>query len=452
MDSFLLFFTALTAYAFALFKNQKAFSRKWRASLFLTGISIGCVSSVKWVGFLVTALVGLHTIEELWEMLGDLKMKKNDFARHFLSRVACLIVIPVFVYAFCFQIHFHILNRSGTGDANMSSLFQAGLSGSKIQESPKDIAYGSIITMKSNYYGGGLLHSHAQVYPKGSKQRQVTTYHHKDYNNDWLIMKSYSEKQTNTTEDGDAWIIKDGDVIRLKHIHTSSFLHSHRVTAPITHSDYEVSGYGGIGIDDPNDLWTVEIVSDSLYSDKKMHTLSTKFRLKHIQTGCYLKSQNKPLPEWGFKQGEVTCDHSGNKNSRGLMWNVETNVNPLLPKGDSKTYKSGFWDNFRDCNVGMWLVNNALTPDPELEPSILTSQAKDWFFMLRGIRMSSWDDNKTKFYMLGNPTVWITSSVTILIVLVYLCINYILNHRQIYIIKLGKKFFLKSHYFICRTS
>jgi dolichyl-phosphate-mannose-protein mannosyltransferase len=42
--------------------------------LAFTGWSIGCVTSVKWIGLFVTALVGIYTIEDLWEKFGDLKM------------------------------------------------------------------------------------------------------------------------------------------------------------------------------------------------------------------------------------------------------------------------------------------------------------------------------------------------------------------------------------------
>ena len=78
LDSMLLCFTALTFCAYAWFRNQSAqpFSWKWKLSLVCTGVGIGCVSSVKWVGFFITALVGLMTIEELWSMLGDTRMPK----------------------------------------------------------------------------------------------------------------------------------------------------------------------------------------------------------------------------------------------------------------------------------------------------------------------------------------------------------------------------------------
>lgn len=84
----------------------------------------------------MTALIGLLTIEELWVMLGDVHMPKKTFIRHFASRAFGLAAVPLFVYILSFQAHFAILNQSGPGDANMSSLFQAGLAGSDLSKSP----------------------------------------------------------------------------------------------------------------------------------------------------------------------------------------------------------------------------------------------------------------------------------------------------------------------------
>lgn len=78
LDSMLLFFTFTTVLCWARFhKLQKeSFGVQWFLWLVLTGLSIGCVCSVKWVGMFGTALVGLYTIEDLWNKFGDLRIKK----------------------------------------------------------------------------------------------------------------------------------------------------------------------------------------------------------------------------------------------------------------------------------------------------------------------------------------------------------------------------------------
>jgi len=102
----------------------------------MTGTSLGLVSSVKWVGLFAVALVGVYTIEDLWEMLGDLQMPKLTYIKHFLARAACLIVLPMCIYLMSFKLHFLILSGSGPGDAQMSSLFQAGLRGNTLGNNP----------------------------------------------------------------------------------------------------------------------------------------------------------------------------------------------------------------------------------------------------------------------------------------------------------------------------
>ena len=138
------------------------------------------------------------------------------FASHLASRVVALIVVPFIIYCLAFKAHFMVLTNSGPGDAQMSSLFQSTLNGSDVgRGNPLEVAYGSRVTIKNMGYvssmlriaclstvvvssvrsyvalpfshhqhhhtqnstnhnqGGGLLHSHVQTYPEGSKQQQV---------------------------------------------------------------------------------------------------------------------------------------------------------------------------------------------------------------------------------------------------------------------------------------
>lgn len=246
---------------------------------------------------------------------------------HVAFRVFGLILIPCVVYMFSFYLHFLILENSGPGDAQMSSLFQANLRGTEVgKDSPLEVAYGSRATLKNMGYGGGLLHSHVQTYPEGSLQQQITCYHHKDSNNDWFFYPNRHEVEYDANEE--LRYPGNNDVIRLIHAQTGRNLHSHQVAAPVTKGDHEVSCYGNATVGDTKDHWVVEVVRDAASRDySKLRTLTTAFRLKHKDLGCYLRAGNVNLPQWGFKQIETTCTKANNPRDVYTHWNIESHTN-----------------------------------------------------------------------------------------------------------------------------
>lgn len=402
----------------------------------MTGASLGCVLSVKWVGLFAVALVGIYTIEDLWDMWGDVRMPKKVYLNHWIARIVCLIILPFSIYVFSFILHFSLLYKSGPGDAQMSSLFQANLEGNSMTENPLEVAYGSNLTIKNAGFGGGLLHSHIQTYPEGSKQQQVTCYHHKDENNHWTIRppREQDDEQSYDQPDNPDFIrfLKDGDLIRLTHISTNRNLHSHPVNAPITTGQWEVSCYGTDTVGDTQDNWKVEIVDDFNYQNKdRIRSLTTRFRLRHERLGCLLTADNTVLPQWGFKQVEVYCDKRNDTENPHSMWNVEQHWNTKLPPAPRNAYKSPFLRDFITLNVAMWTSNNALTPDPD-KVDILSSEPSEWPLATVGLRMCGWGDKQVKYYLLGNPIVWWLSIGAIFV----FCLT-----TGVYVIRMQRKIF-----------
>jgi dolichyl-phosphate-mannose-protein mannosyltransferase len=250
-----------------------------------------------------------------------------ELVNHLIFRVIGLMIIPMMVYMFSFYLHFLILENSGPGDAQMSSLFQANLRGTDVgKDSPLEVAIGSRITLKNMGYGGGLLHSHVQVYPEGSGQQQVTCYHHKDSNNDWFFYPA--RDQPDYIEADAPRYIGHGDTIRFIHAQTGRNLHSHAIAAPVTKGDWEVSSYGNTTIGDTKDHWIVEVVDDAASRDhSKIRTLTSSIRFKHPDLGCYLRAGNVNLPQWGFKQIEVTCVKENKSRDKHTWWNIESHWN-----------------------------------------------------------------------------------------------------------------------------
>ncbi|KAJ1674361.1 Protein O-mannosyltransferase 2, partial [Spiromyces aspiralis] len=409
LDAMLLCFTAATGMCLAALHKHRnePFSREWWKWLALCGVSIGLVVSSKWVGFLAMSMVGLYTLHDLYAKLGDRKVSSSVYLKHWVSRAVLLIAVPLAIYMLCFKIHFALLYKSGSGDSQMSSAFQARLEGSGLGDQPLDVAYGSVVTIRSAKSGVGLLHSHPHAYPEGSKQQQVTGYGHKDGNNDWVVHRAHSEGAGNYLA-GPVELVKDGDIVRLVHQTTGCNLHSHNVKAPLTATSLEVSGYGNYTMyPDPNDHWKTELVSNNAKANPGAHlrAITTTFRLRHVSTGCYLRASGMHLPDWAWKQSEVVCDRGDPSKDVGTLWNIEGHVNGRLPKAKPSDFETGFLSDFWRLNVAMGVTNNALVPDPD-KIDMLASAPTDWPLNRLGLRMCGWGDENVKYFLIGNPVTW----------------------------------------------
>ncbi|ONH69137.1 Dolichyl-phosphate-mannose--protein mannosyltransferase 6 [Cyberlindnera fabianii] len=442
LDSILLFFTAttfLTMVKIHKLKTQgKELTPEWYIWMFLTGLSIGCVCSVKWVGLFVTALVGLYTVHELLEKFflnTELKFDWKKYSHHWLVRIVTLIIVPFIVYLVSFKIHFALLYKSGTGDASTSSLFQVHLENTKIKPSPRDIVYGSELTIRSHGKSPNLLHSHSQIYPGGSNQQQITGYGHSDGNNNWIV--KYSRRSKKTLDPNTTNPVLDGDIIRLQHKFTKANLHSHSIAAHVSPQHYEVAGYGSEKVGDSKDDWIIEVVeqkrsSNASYANENtsiIHPLSTNFRLKHADLGCYLATTGLAYPAWGFKQSEVVCKESRNSKDKSTWWNVEDHIHKSLEVDEYYTPpRSGFWHDFILINFAMAATNNALVPDGD-KFDALASKWWEWPTLHVGLRMCGWSYTDIRYFLMGNVfNTWTSTAASLGFIL--LTVWYILKFQR----------------------
>ncbi|KAG0045646.1 hypothetical protein BGZ83_009120 [Gryganskiella cystojenkinii] len=412
LDSPLILFTAFTVMAWVNFHNERhdPFSDSWFVWLFMTGVGLGLSGSVKWVGLFIIATIGTSTINQLWDIWGDLRTPPRVWLNHFIARVICLIAVPVAVYMLMFEIHFLCLSNSGDGDGFMSAPFQMTL-GHSLQDSPLSIAYGAKVSMRHLGTQGGYLHSHPSNYETGSKQQQITLYPHKDTNNDWIIQK----RDGSIPEELE--YIQSGDFVRLIHVQTQKRLHSHDKKAPVTEDEhhFEVSGYGYKGFEgDANDEWRIEIVDrdgTDPESSTSLQTLRSKFKLVHVNQNCDLFSHKVKLPKWAFEQQEVTCMRSAVVAK--TTWMIESNSHDGYPMdAPMVNYKKpGFLSKFLELNKVMWTTNAGLTDSHPYD-----SRPFSWPTMRRGI--SFWGKEQKHVYLIGNWFTWYLSTFSIVLYVV----------------------------------
>ena len=235
-----------------------------------------------------------------------------------------MIVWPAILYMFWFWVHFAILTKSGTGDAFMSSDFQQTLEGNSMLASAKEIHYGDRIT--AMHKGTSVyLHSHPDKYPLkyddgriSSQGQQVTGYPYNDTNNFWELFptKALPEEAV-----GSEAAVRNGDIIRLLHVNTASFLMAHDVASPLMPTNEEFTTWPHNDTTRYNDTLFEVQIDGADGTQAVWKSKSSWFRLVHVATRVSMWTHTEALPEWGFKQQEI----NGNKNAldKSALWYVD---------------------------------------------------------------------------------------------------------------------------------
>ncbi|ODN04599.1 Protein O-mannosyl-transferase 2, partial [Orchesella cincta] len=403
LDPILLFFISGSVYTsvkFYTYRNNP-FTLVWWTWLVLSGVFIACAISVKFVGLFTVLYIGFRTIYELWEILGDLSQPITYTLKHFIARAICLIALPFALYVTFFYIHLAVLNRSGNGDGFYSSAFQSQLIGNPLYNAsmPREVAYGAIVSLKSQRTGGGYLHSHWHLYPEGvgAKQQQITTYAHKDENNKWIIKKFDEAAPKLDNETAPIELIKNGDLIRLEHLVTKRNLHSHRLPAPVTKKQWQVTGYGENGTGDANDVWRIDVVGGK--PGDSINVVSSRLRFIHQLQNCILSGTGKQLPKWAYEQMEVSCAQNHRDVRKSTYWNIEENHFPRLPNISFQVHAPNFIEKFVESHTIMFEGNAGLKP----KEGEVTSRPWQWPINYRGQYFSG---STYRIYLLGNPVIW----------------------------------------------
>lgn len=412
LDATLILSMALSVLCYLKFYKLRhaPFSRKWWKWLLTTGIALSCVISTKYVGVFTFFSIGVPVAIDLWALL-DIKRKGRpltliEFAQHVVARIFGLLVVPFFLYLFWFQVHFTILTKSGPGDEFMTPEFQETLSDNSMTANSIGILYFDALTIRHKETKT-YLHSHPDVYPLryddgriSSQGQQVTGYPHNDTNNQWQIIPAVINVDLPEPPP-----VKNGDLVKLRHIVTDSYLLSHDVASPTfpTNQEFTTVKFDVAEGERFNDtLFEIKIENGKVGSD--FRTRASHFKLIHHPTRVAMWTHTTPLPDWAYQQAEI----NGNKNTQASsnVWYVEDlpQIDPTSPRLSIEPRKPtpmSFLAKYVELQRSMFFHNNALTSSHPY-----ASFPVQWPFLLRGVSFWTENDTRRQIYFLGNPVGW----------------------------------------------
>ncbi|WVQ76833.1 hypothetical protein IAR50_006507 [Cryptococcus sp. DSM 104548] len=411
LDAALILFMALALLCYIKFHQYRyrEFTREWWFWLLSTGFWLACTLGCKMVGLLTFFTIGAAVLWDLWEIL-DIKRghPMSYWYRHFLYRAVGLIIVPFMVYLSFFWVHFKILKFSGPGDSFMSPAFQETLSGNEMLLNAQEIRYYDTITIRHKDTKQ-FLHSHDEHYPLryddgriSSQGQQVTCYPHNDTNNHWQVIPTRE-----IPDSGRGRIVRQNDVIQLKHIGTDTLLLTHDVASPLMPTNQEFTTVALDKEDRMSDTHFKVSITDA-HDGEPWKTLAGHFKLIHVPTKVMLWTHPKALPEWGFGQQEV----NGNKNEKDKT--THWVVDEIIADGSGTDFKNrtvqveakapknrAFIKKWFELQLLMLQHNAGLTSTHPYQ-----SNPIEWPFSLSGISFWTRSDTSQQIYMVGNLAGW----------------------------------------------
>lgn len=413
LDATLVFAMSVSVLCYVRFYKLRhdPFSRKWWKWLLLTGVAMSCVISTKYVGVFTFFTIGAAVAIDLWDLLNVNRrqgaLSLPEFGKHFAARVVGLLVVPFLFYLFWFQVHFALLTKSGPGDDFMSPEFQETLSDNVMTSLSVGIDYYDAIVIRHKETKT-YLHSHPDRYPLryedgrvSSQGQQVTGYPFNDTNNQWQILPATPFPENDYL----GHHVKSGDLIKLRHLVTDSYLLSHDVASPLFPTNQEFTTVKLVEAEGERHNDTLfELKIENAKADQEFKSMSGHFKLIHFPTKVAMWTHTTPLPDWAYKQAEI----NGNKNIQqsSNVWYVDEI--PSIPADSERLVKEPrkikrlpFLQKYFELQRAIFFHNNALTSSHPY-----ASQPIQWPFLLRGVSFWTQNDTRQQIYFLGNPVGW----------------------------------------------
>ena len=350
-------------------------------------------------------------------------------------------------------------NHSGEDAKFMSSEFQSTLKRSPTQANLRPVYYGSVVQIK-NEARKSFLHSNDHIYPHkltdekfSSQGQQVTGCHHPDRNSDWIILPEITDPPVNYVKNTRI-PVKDRDYIRLQHIETGKYLLTHDVASPLTITNQEVTAVKDANKTSeryPATIWQIRIKK----GDKTLKSKTSVFQLYHVATGCNLLTSADHLPEWGFKQLEISAAKTVDSQA---LWTIDSTIpeggwKEEELKGENKvSYKEKvhipFFKKFAELlKVSMERNAKIVNSSPYI------AYPSGWPLMVHGAAFWHSKDYREIVFLLGNPLAWYIAFLSLLVFIgLFLADSYLLRrkknlltHEQRKILHTKGRFFLLAY-------